>query len=69
MSARRVLELYRLRWQVELGIKREKSLGDMDELPNRRPDTVYTYLCGKLLGTLVLQRVTSGAAAISPPGQ
>jgi IS4 transposase len=42
LSAERVLELYRLRWQIELHIKRDKSIAGLNRLPNRRPDTVYT---------------------------
>ncbi|HEX7498876.1 MAG TPA: transposase, partial [Polyangia bacterium] len=49
LSAELVLELYGLRWQIELHIKRDKSIAGLDRLPNRRPDTVYTWICAKLL--------------------
>jgi hypothetical protein len=39
-----ILALYRLRWQVELHIKRDKSLGGLDRLPNFRPDTIEGWV-------------------------
>jgi len=46
--------LYRLRWQVELHIKRFKSLLHMDRLRARDPRLVQTYLLAKLLAALLL---------------
>jgi hypothetical protein len=66
MKARRVLELYRLRWQVELEVKRDKSIGGLGNLPNRRPDTIATWLQAKLLIQLVAKKLAAGAAAFSP---
>lgn len=66
-STRKVFELYRLRWQVELEIKREKSLGGLDGLPNFRPDTIETWLYAKMLLQLVARKIVSSAVAF-PPG-
>ncbi|WP_438017769.1 transposase [Sorangium sp. So ce315] len=67
MSTSQVLEAYRLRWQVELEIKREKSLGGLDGLPNFRPDTISTWLHAKMLLQLVARKIVSAAVAF-PPG-
>ena len=55
----RVLELYGLRWQVELHIKRDKSIARLDKLPNFRPDTIFSWLCAKLLLAQIARKVTS----------
>jgi len=61
------LELYRLRWQVELAFKRWKSLCHFDQLPNYRDDTILAWLNAKLLLALVMHRMASGASALFPP--
>ncbi|WP_051149721.1 transposase [Methylohalobius crimeensis] len=51
-------ELYRLRWQVELYIKRLKSLLAWDRLRARQgSELARVYLYGKLLYTLVLEQL------------
>lgn len=66
LSTRMVLELYRLRWQVELRIKRDKSLGQLDRLPNFRKDTIYSWLCAHLLAQQLVSRVAT-AQVVFPP--
>ena len=61
------LELYRLRWQIELAFKRWKSLCHFDRLPNYRDDTILSWLYAKLLLALLMQRMASGASALFPP--
>ena len=61
-----IMELYRIRWQVELRIKRDKSLGDLDELPNFRKDTIHSWLCAKLLAQLLVSRIASEKVAFPP---
>jgi len=68
LSAELVLELYGLRWQIELHIKRDKSIAGLDRLPNRRPDTVYTWICAKLLLVQVARKMASSKMAIPPCG-
>lgn len=69
MSMAMCLELYRLRWQVELTFKRWKSLCHFDRLPNHRDDTILTWLYGKLLLAVLMQRMATGASALFPPAQ
>ncbi len=68
LFAELVLELYGLRWQIELHIKRDKSIAGLDRLPNRRPDTVYTWICAKLLLVQIARKMASSKMAIPPCG-
>jgi hypothetical protein len=54
--------------QIELHIKRDKSIAGLDRLPNRRPDTVYTWICAKLLLGQVARKMASSQMAIPPCG-
>ena len=67
LSAARAIELYRLRWQVELLFKRLKSLCGLDRLPNYRDDTIRAWLYGKLLAALLMDRMISAASAPEAP--
>ncbi len=58
-----VLGLYRLRWQVELVIKRAKSLVQLDQVRAQDPDMVQVYLLGKIMGLLLLDGWTRQAVA------
>lgn len=62
IPAEDVLEAYRLRWQVEIYFKRLKSILDFGELPKRRPDSVITWLNGKLMVALLIEILLSKAA-------
>lgn len=66
LSVERVLELYGLRWQVELHIKRDKSIAGLDRLPNFREDTIYTWICLKLLLTQIARNMATSTVAIPP---
>lgn len=55
---KRVLWLYRLRWQIELHIKRLKSLLLLDQLRAQDPRLVQTDLLAKLLAALLLEGLT-----------
>jgi hypothetical protein len=57
-------KLYRLRWQVKLEFKREKSIGGLDRLPNFRDDTVTAWILAKLLLAQVGRRVMDQAPPI-----
>jgi Transposase DDE domain len=61
-----VFILYRLRWQVELQIKRDKSVGGMDKLPNFRDDTIATWLHAKLLLQQLVRKIVSPAVVLLP---
>jgi hypothetical protein len=56
-----IVALYRLRWQVELHIKRDKSIGGLDRLPNFRPDTIEGWVSAKLLLGALARRMASEA--------
>jgi hypothetical protein len=64
--AEQVLRLYRLRWQVELLFKRLKSLLHLDHLRAQDPQLAQTYLLGKLLAALLLDRLTCHARRLCP---
>lgn len=58
LSCAKVLELYRARWQIELAIKRLKSLLDLERFQRHMPGSVLgkVWLSGKLFYALVLER-------------
>lgn len=66
LTLQQVLALYRLRWQVELEIKRDKSIGGLDKLPNFRDDTIATWLYAKLLIQQISRKIVSPAVAFPP---
>ncbi|MDZ4099501.1 MAG: transposase [Methylophilaceae bacterium] len=58
LDTQAVAELYRVRWQVELVIKRLKSLLDIDRLRARKDSKLADlYLHGKLLFAAVTQKI------------
>lgn len=61
-----VLDLYRLRWQIELLCKRLKSLLDLDQLRARSGDLAQVYLLGKLLAALLIDALAGKLAARWP---
>ena len=57
LSAETLLQLYRVRWQVELAIKRCKSLLDLDALRARQGSPLADlWLHGKLLDALLVDK-------------
>jgi hypothetical protein len=48
-TCKQILELYRLRWQVEIVFKQFKSLFDFDQLPMKTDESSTVWLNGKLL--------------------
>lgn len=57
-SGQLVLTLYRMRWQIELYIKRLKSLLAFDHLRAKDPRVVQTYLLAKVLIALMVDEMT-----------
>lgn len=66
--AQRVLEAYRWRWQIELAIKRMKSLLGLGQLPKRCDAGSRAWLHGKLFVALLLERIWREAESVSPWG-
>jgi IS4 transposase len=58
--------LYRLRWQIELAIKRLKSILHIDRLPAKNPDLARAWLYAHLLFALLLEETTAELDAFSP---
>jgi hypothetical protein len=63
-----ILNFYRWRWQIELGFKRMKSIMGLGHLPKKDPATARAWLYGKLLTSLLVERIIQAANAISPSG-
>ncbi|OQC12229.1 MAG: Transposase DDE domain protein [Lentisphaerae bacterium ADurb.Bin082] len=63
---RAVLELYRLRWQVELVFKRFKSIARIGALPKYTDSSAEAWLYGKMFVTLMVERLSSQLGAFSP---
>jgi hypothetical protein len=68
LTAEQLVELYRLRWQVELEFKRAKSLMGLDKLPNYLPETILSWIAAKLWLQQVLRVIAarSSVDAFSP---
>jgi hypothetical protein len=67
LTAGEVLELYRARWQIELGFKRLKSLFEVGSAPNRDPEAVKSWIYAKLLAVLLIERLGE-ESRLFPPG-
>ena len=67
-STATVLELYRLRWQIELVFKRMKSILGLGHLPKKDPLSAQAWLEGKLFTGLLIERMVHTAQAFSPWG-
>jgi hypothetical protein len=67
-SAREVLELYRLRWQIELLFKRFKQLAQIGHLPKEDAESSKAWLYGKLFVALLSERLMRHAQSLSPWG-
>ena len=65
-SPREILELYRMRWQIELAFRRLKSLAQLGHLPKRDDHSSRAWLYGKLLVALLAQKVIRIGRNISP---
>jgi len=68
ISAEKVLQLYRLRWQIELEFKRLKQLIQLGHLKKYDPRAARSWLQGKLLVSLLVARIIAHAERVSPWG-
>ena len=67
-DTQRVLEAYRLRWQVELVFKRLKQIAPLGHLPKHDQESSQAWLYGKLLVALLTDKSIRAANAFSPWG-
>ena len=67
-SADRLLEIYRLRWQIELTFKRMKSILGLGQLLKTSDGSARAWLQGKLLIALMMDRLLEAADRFSPWG-
>lgn len=67
-STLKVLEWYRVRWQIELLFKRLKSLAAFGHLPKYDDQSSRAWLYGKLFIGLLTEKLMRHASAISPWG-
>jgi Transposase DDE domain len=63
-----VLELYRVRWQVELIFKRLKSLLRLGHLPKHTDQSARAWIQAKLLTALIIEHLADKARFFSPWG-
>jgi hypothetical protein len=63
-----ITEFYRWRWQIELGFKRMKSILGLGHLPKTDPASARAWLHGKLLTSLLVERMIQKANTFSPWG-
>lgn len=68
VDARQVMELYRMRWQIELEFKRLKSLIQLGHLKKHDARAARSWLQGKLLVAFLIARLIAHAERVSPWG-
>ena len=61
-----IAALYRLRWQIELAIKRLKSILHIDRLPAKNPQLARAWLYAHLLLALILDEIRAKFGAFPP---
>ncbi len=67
-SAQELLQLYRLRWQIELFFKRLKSRWHWDTLPSRQGPTAKSWMLARFLAAALAQKLAQPAGPLSPWG-
>jgi hypothetical protein len=67
-AAEDIIGAYRLRWQVELAIKRTKSLIHIDELPTRTPQASRSWLLSHVLLATLTDEMTQDLLDSFPCG-
>jgi hypothetical protein len=68
LTAQSVLDLYRLRWQIETKFKTLKSVLHLGTVPARTDAALQVYLLAKLLMALLIDLLVEQAESFSPWG-
>lgn len=68
ISPTSVLELYRVRWQIELLFRRLKSLLHLDTLPSRQGPTAKSWMLARFLAAALAQKLLRPSGPLSPWG-
>jgi hypothetical protein len=68
MVATQIMELYRVRWQIELAFKRMKSILGLGQLPKTTDASARAWIHGKLFIALLIERLLDAAEHFSPWG-
>lgn len=68
IPSERILELYRLRWQIELSFKRLKSIFGLGHLPKKDQQSAIAWLQGKLFIAILIQKIIDESQFFSPWG-
>jgi DDE family transposase len=68
LRSAQVLEIYRVRWQIELAFKRMKSIMDLGHLPKQSEASARAWIHGKLFVALLIERLLDVAEHFSPWG-
>jgi len=63
-----IMELYRVRWQIELEFKRLKSLLRLDALPSRQGPTAESWILARILAAILVEKLLRNSGAFSPWG-
>jgi len=67
VSTEQLLDLYRMRWQIEIAFKRLKSLFRYNEMPARKAENIKTWFYGKLLLAALCETLVN-TGRFSPSG-
>ena len=59
VTSEEILNLYQLRWQIELYFKRLKSIMDFGNIPLKREDSIMSWLSGKMVVALLIEQMLS----------
>lgn len=68
LPCQKALDIYRLRWQIELVFKRFKSLLNLDHVSAREPRMIQTYVLAKILGALLVEDLSDRYLSFFPWG-
>jgi IS4 transposase len=68
ITTEEILELYRLRWQIEIAFKHLKSIFGLGHLPKEDIESARAWLHGKLFVALLTQAIIDEGLHFSPWG-